>query len=140
MFYESRYDPDVPYKRGGLGAKATPGVPAPGMPVTTVTGRAGAVSPGPVYHGFGPFPLGAVTYHRYPGNGHTVASDPYTGTAWPATGATPGMPAPGFPAGIDPIGDPYTKSLTDPATGKVQWWVWGIVAVILLYVVKKYIV
>lgn len=77
----------------------------------------------------------------------------------------PGIPAPGIPsivpgvtptaAAYDPrIGAAYTtdpgllgaglgmqapQALTDPATGKIKWWVWGIVAAILMYVVKKYI-
>lgn len=136
MNYGVRYNPNAPYQHGGLTARTTTGgVPAPGMPVTTVTGRTKAVSPGPVYHGFGPLPLGAVTY-TIPKNEHAAFYDPTIGLPPP----TMGMPAPGFPSGVNIIGDPYAEPLIDPATGKVKWWVWGIVAAILLYVVKKYIV
>lgn len=121
-----RYNPDTPYSRGGISARVTPGMPAPGMPASSVIGPSIPFHR-PMPGGQGPVTAASVS---------AVATQPFPGSH---IGFSSGTAAPHLEQATYTLPVTY-HFLADPATGKIAWWVWGIVAVILLYVVKKYII
>lgn len=125
---KKRYEPGPKYRAAGL----ITGVP--GKPITATPT---------------PLPVSHIGFARRPGLSTVPIALTRAALAKPRAAAT-------ATAGYDPrIGAAYTTDptlragvpsmqgpqamITDPVTGKIQWWVWGVVAVVALYVIKKYI-